>query len=275
MRPGSYWNVELHLKQPSKTLHRLAMEAVDRATVSTLVRQVESKSGPVAANKLRTTLAATWKWAIGSGLIAGEVNPVRLVPKAIENGPRSRVLTDVELLLIWRSTAGGHSYDRIVRLLLLTAARRDEVGAMAWNEIETAADGQSALWTIPAARSKNGLPHEVSLGALALAQLPERRAGNGRLFGGPETSFSGWSQCKVRLGRRMIQAGQCAPVDAPGPCLREACSTLNHWTLHDLRRTFSTWANERGIEPHIVEACLNHVSGAARRGVAGTYNRAA
>jgi hypothetical protein len=30
---------------------------------------------------------------------------------------------------------------------------------------------------------------------------------------------------------------------------------------------------ELGIAPHIVEACLNHVSG-ARAGVAGTYNRA-
>lgn len=46
------------------------------------------------------------------------------------------------------------------------------------------------------------------------------------------------------------------------------------WTLHDLRRTVSTWLNENGVEPHIVEAVLNHVSGAAKRGVAGVYNKA-
>ena len=46
------------------------------------------------------------------------------------------------------------------------------------------------------------------------------------------------------------------------------------WTLHDLRRTESTRMHELGVEPHIVEACLNHVSG-HRAGVAGTYNRAA
>jgi hypothetical protein len=46
------------------------------------------------------------------------------------------------------------------------------------------------------------------------------------------------------------------------------------WTLHDLRRTISTWLSETGIEPHIVEAVLNHVSGAAKRGVAGVYNKA-
>lgn len=45
---------------------------------------------------------------------------------------------------------------------------------------------------------------------------------------------------------------------------------LKPWMLHDLRRTFSTWANENGIEPHVVEACLNHVSGAAKRGGAAS-----
>ena len=46
------------------------------------------------------------------------------------------------------------------------------------------------------------------------------------------------------------------------------------WVIHDLRRTCATGMAELGIPPHIVEACLNHVSG-ARAGVAGTYNRAA
>ena len=44
--------------------------------------------------------------------------------------------------------------------------------------------------------------------------------------------------------------------------------------IHDLRRTAATGMAELGIQPHIVEAVLNHVSG-HRAGVAGTYNRAA
>jgi integrase len=46
------------------------------------------------------------------------------------------------------------------------------------------------------------------------------------------------------------------------------------WRLHDLRRTAATGMAEIGIAPHIVEAALNHISG-AKAGVAGTYNRAA
>ena len=53
-------------------------------------------------------------------------------------------------------------------------------------------------------------------------------------------------------------------------------SALQHWTLHDLRRSFTTHVNELGFaQPHVTEAILNHLSGAAKQGVAGTYNRAA
>ena len=45
------------------------------------------------------------------------------------------------------------------------------------------------------------------------------------------------------------------------------------WRLHDLRRTAATRMADLGVLPHIVEACINHVSG-AKAGVAGVYNRA-
>ena len=49
---------------------------------------------------------------------------------------------------------------------------------------------------------------------------------------------------------------------------------LPSWRLHDLRRTFATWASNAGHPPHLVEAVLNHVSGSAKGGVAGVYNLA-
>ena len=44
------------------------------------------------------------------------------------------------------------------------------------------------------------------------------------------------------------------------------------WRSHDLRRTFSTNLNKIGIQPHVVEACLNHVTGSQGR-VASVYNK--
>src|SRR5690606_20832124 len=44
-------------------------------------------------------------------------------------------------------------------------------------------------------------------------------------------------------------------------------------THHDICRTVATGMSNLGVMPHIVEACLNHISG-FRSGVAGVYNRA-
>lgn len=273
LRERSFAEVERHLKKHAAALHHAAAAGIDRADVVQLLTGIRDTKGPVAANRTRASLSALWTWALRSGRIEGE-NPVANAPKPAREAPRDRVLKDAELALIWRCTGGDHDHDRIVRLLLLTGARREEVGAMAPSEVDVARDGLSALWTLPAARSKNGLPHEVPLGPLALAQLPQGRDKNPTLFGETTNGFSGWSRCKERLDERMLKALRQDFTEMHGrvPAAEEV--KVAPWVLHDLRRTFSTWANENGIEPHVVEACLNHVSGAAKRGVAGTYNKA-
>jgi hypothetical protein len=45
------------------------------------------------------------------------------------------------------------------------------------------------------------------------------------------------------------------------------------WRLHDVRRTVATGMASLGVQPHVVEAVLNHISG-HKAGVAGIYNRA-
>jgi integrase len=47
---------------------------------------------------------------------------------------------------------------------------------------------------------------------------------------------------------------------------------LADWTLHDLRRSCASGLAALGVQPHIIEACLNHRSGVIR-GLARTYNR--
>src|SRR5262249_37193150 len=108
--------------------------------------------------------------------------------------------------------------------------------------------------TIPASRSKNKVPHVVPLPPSALAILRSIKT-NGDLYfiGKSGRPIGPWSRVKRKLDANM-------KPDAP-------------FVLHDVGRTVSTGMNEIGIEPHIVEAVLNHVSG-HRAGVAGTYNRA-
>jgi hypothetical protein len=109
---------------------------------------------------------------------------------------------------------------------------------------------------------------------LALAQLPPRKNDRSLAFGEGGGGFSGWSRCKERLDRRILSLMTTNFRTRHGrePTGDEAA--IPAWTLHDLRRTLSTWLSETGTEPHIVEAVLNHASGMARRGVAGVYNKA-
>jgi integrase len=121
---------------------------------------------------------------------------------------------------------------------------------MMWSEV----DQERGLWVLPGARTKNGKQHEVPLSRQAMALLPERREHRAHVFGqGRKGGFSGFSRAKERLSA-------AAGLETP-------------WTLHDLRRSFVTHAAELGIDPHVIEAVVNHISG-HKGGVAGIYNLA-
>jgi integrase len=111
-----------------------------------------------------------------------------------------------------------------------------------------------ATWNIPGERTKNHRPHVVPLSTLAQDLIATMAGVENFVFTTKaDTPVSIGSKIKDRLDKAM---------------------KIPPWRLHDLRRTAATGMAEIGIPPHIVEACLNHVSG-AKAGVAGTYNRAA
>jgi integrase len=267
LRPRSYSECKRHLMTHAKPIHDDPAGTLGRAGITALLKAIANKNGPIAANRVRASLSAMWTWALKSGLIEGD-NVVTYTIKPGVEKQRERVLTDAELALIWHATAGEHDHNSIVRLLLLTGCRRDEVANMAWSEIN------GSMWTLPRSRSKNHMPHEVALGPLALAQLPAKRGERDLVFGDGEGGYSGLSQGKARLDARILKARVDAFREAHGRAPADGELQPMPWVLHDLRRTLSTWLSENDVEPHIVEAVLNHTSGAAKRGVAGVYNKA-
>lgn len=265
MKARSHQELKRHLLVHAKPLHSTpACDVTQREVVKLLGRIAEA--APVAANRVRASLSAMFAWGMKAGHVLA--NPIAITFKPANESPRARVLSAAELATVWHATGGEHDHDRIVRLLMLTGARREEVAGMGWDEITVHPDG-TAAWVLPAERSKNNLPHEMILPpAVVLLLPPERKDAEGRrrplMFGEGAGPFSGWSRCKERLDGRIGKAREKAG-DAPMPA----------WVLHDLRRTFVTTLNDLGVEPHIIEALVNHASGAARAGVAGVYNRAA
>lgn len=197
------------------------------------------------------TLSKLFAWLVQHRKI--DVNPCvgMYVPSA--PAARDRVLRESEIASVWRACdSAGEPFGSVFKLLLLTGCRLNEVARMQRDEISE--DGKT--WTIPGTRTKNGRTHVVPLSSQAreivIAQ-PTRDDSKLVFTTNGKTPVSGWSKVKKRLD----QAAAIPP-----------------WRLHDLRRTAATGMAELGVPPHIVEAVLNHVSG-AKAGVAGTYNRAA
>jgi integrase len=186
-----------------------------------------------------------------------------IVPK-----PRERVLSDGELAEVWRA-AGDDTYGTIVRLLILTGQRREEIGGLRWSEIDftTQTIGLPAERTRNGrARTKNGRAHEVPLSepAMRLITATPRRLDRDFVFGTGANGFGGYSVPKRALDQRIAEVRQAAGAEEP----------MAPWVLHDLRRSLATGLGERlGVLPHVVEAILHHVDG-HKRGVAGVYNRA-
>jgi integrase len=246
LKPRSFNAVERHLRQYSAPLHKLPLAEIDRRTIAVLLGQVETECGAVTRNRLRSSLSAFWAWAIAEGLC--EQSPVNGTMKADEGASRDRVLTQDELKALWHALSDNR-FSEIVRLLLLTACRRNEIGNLTWDEI----DLKRKLIVLPPDRTKNGRGLELPLSAQALAVIERtpRRNSSAFLFS-DANGYKGWDQDKMRLDARL----GIAP-----------------WRLHDCRRSTATYMGELGVLPHIIEACLNHQSG-HKSGVAGIYNRA-
>jgi integrase len=247
LKPRSYAEVERHLLIQAKPLHRLQLQTVDRRIIAGRLTEIGESAGPSAANRLRSDLHTFFAWAMREGSV--DANPVANTNRHEEGSSRERVLTSDELRAIWTATAGGDQYSAVVRLLLLLACRRDEVGSLQWSEI----DFDQAMISLPGERTKNSKPFDIPLAPTALAILQAQpHRDRAFVFGRGQGGFSGWSKSKAELDQR---------------------ANIAPWRLHDLRRTASTVMHGLGVQPHIVEAVLNHISG-HRAGVAGTYNRA-
>jgi integrase len=177
---------------------------------------------------------------------------------------RDRELTENEIRWLWSATENiGQPFGPLVRLLLLTGARREEIARMTWNELSN--DG--ATLVIPASRTKNRRPH-----LLDLPRAAQEILGNIKHIAGKpayvfttngKTPVSGFSKIKTRLDHAILAAAKDE---------RRKEVMVPPWRLHDLRRTAATGMAAIGVQPHVIEAVLNHVSG-HRAGVAGIYNR--
>lgn len=250
-RARTYGQAKLHLLGPHwRPFANRPIEAIKRAEIATRLQEIVTEHGRTAAGRARGNLSALFAWAMKEGLC--DANPAIATNDPAEGiKPRERVLSDRELATVWNACQDD-DFGRIVRLLALTGCRREEIGALRWDEI----DFENGIMTIPGERTKNHRTLALTLPPLALDILKStpRREHREFVFGREGQGFGGWSYATMALHTRITMTEG---------------KPLPHFVLHDLRRTFRTGLGKLGVAPHVAELAINH----AREGIEATYDR--
>ena len=231
--------------------------SITRRDVTELIDSVDRRS-PATARLLYAHLRRMFGWCAERMYV--DQSPCVGMRAPVGVASRDRWLSDDEVSLFWRAVelAGG-PFGSLLKLLLLTGQRREEVTSMRWAEL----DLDRTEWIIPRERSKNDAAHAVDLAPAAvtiLQALPH--AGEYVFTTTGTTPMSGLSKVRDRVAAEMQRL-----LDDNAPAPRE---TIAYWRLHDLRRTAATGMAALGHPPHVIEAVLNHRSG-ARGGLVAVY----
>jgi integrase len=257
----THHDVARYLRVRFRPLASRPLGEISRKDIAACLATIERDSGAASRNRARTALSAFFSFAIAEGFV--ETNPVQGTGKAAETS-RDRVLSDSELAAVWNALPSG-PYGDIVRLLMLTGQRRQELGGLRWSEVNLT----DRLITLPAERCKNGRAHTIPLSEPALAILSARRSrtgtsngtgdgsrtsnANGLVFGQGRSGYGAWADGKAALDRKL----------GPG---------FPPFVLHDCRRTVASGMAKLGINLPVIERVLNHVSGSFA-GIVGVYQR--
>jgi integrase len=252
----------------------IRVKSLTRSDVSTLLDKIAEKNGPAMAFRTLEAVRSLFVWHETRS--SDFVSPVSrgLAKTMTRPNKRNRVLSDDEIRAVWsacpeikskrkvnkdtgietRYIPAGTIYGALIKLLLLTAARRDEIAAGKWDEINF----EAGIWTVPPQRVKKTKrdtdppPHKIPLTDKAreiLRALHELHLGDYVITTTGDAPFSGFSKAKRAFDK--------------------TCPGLPRWTLHDLRRTARTLLSRAGVPNDDAERCLAHVL----TGVRGVYDR--
>ena len=219
--------------------HQAARD-IQRADARALVQAVATRGAPIAANRLRALLHTLFGFAVAHEIV--EANPITHVPRPGIERRRDRVLKADEMRTFWsRLDDEPPPMAAALRLRLVTAQRGGEIHDMRWRDVDRA----TRWWTIPAARSKNGLPHRIPLADLALDLI------NGLPSFDPEGYVLAGARGKRQRSQAIARLG------------------LDDFRGHDLRRTAASHMASAGVPRLVIGKILNH----ADPSVTAVYDR--
>ena len=256
----------LHLKSH---LGIMLAKDVTRAHLATALDAMIRKGIKEETRKAITTLNLMLNYGLTRHII--EQNTARVLkPKdfsATANRPRDRVLSIIELRKLWKAldqaitapdgiastSAMTIVTTTAIKLLIVTGARRGEVAAMQWDEIDFA----ERIWLLPSGKTKNRQAHKIYLSSIAIQLIEELRPVTGHskyVFNtGRDSSLGHIHQDTLTsVVRRLKNPDKTDAEKSP-------LIDVKLFTIHDLRRSAATaWGEYLKIDPHVIERMLNH-----------------
>lgn len=260
----------LHLKKP---LGDILAKDITRAHLSAALDAMTRKGIKEETRKALSSLNLMMDYGLTRHLI--DQNPARLLkPKdfaATANKLRDRVLSLEELRRLWLALDQATSVSKFdenissmslitasaIKLLILTGARRGEVAAMCWAELNL----EAGVWILPKERTKNRQTYTIYLSDLAIEiiHLLQKLTGHsifvfdtGHHKEGGHIHPDTLTGVVARLRGTTKGIKKKIITDAP-------LTDMKSFRVHDLRRSAATaWGEYLKTEPHVIERMLNH-----------------
>lgn len=250
--------------------------SIVRADIADAIRKHALKS-PIAANRGLAYARAFFNWCVVEEII--DASPAATIKKPAKERQRDRYHSLDELREIWNAAGTlGYPFGPFYRLQILVPMRREEIAGMPLSELELWSDDApgDAVWTLPRGRTKRDNALRVPLSAMARDIIKSAIADPARPADTPfvfsmtgETPVSGFTKAKRRLDAAIFAARKEAAEQSGGVAV-----PMPHWTVHDLRTTFSTQACDTlEIDIAVVDRILNHVATATTSKIMRVYNK--
>ncbi len=217
------------------TRHFHWTKTLDKITHRDVLEAVELIDKPSEAAHAFRDLSVFFNWCVPRYLKSSPCQGLKSPAKYI---PRSRILTDDEIVKVWRAVETMRTYGHIIQACLTTGQRVGEISKIKPNWI------QENHLVIPASVAKNGREHSIPLSPTSV-HLLKTLASSSTPFG----TIS--SKLKAKLDR---------------------ASTVSDWTIHDLRRTVASTLQRLGVRIEVTERLLNHISG-TQAGIVSVYQQ--
>ena len=234
--------IESRLRRTLKSVLQRCAADLCRRDIRELLEALVDQGLVREAEKRRQTVGTMFRWALSQDIV--QIDPTAGLNQYDPGTPRDRVLTVQEIETLWGwldSDALSLEAADILKLELLIGARCGEISGLRVEEV----DRQKWIWTLPAARSKNGRKRVTPIVGMAREILERSLSAveKGPLF----VIETGAAMTSAHIGHYLLTRGARLPIAK--------------FTSHDLRRTFATMLAEMGVALDLVAAVVGHESG--------------